>query len=66
MQYADWQDRVIVEKDELDQKLAKLRTFLNTAGPVDLVSETEWERLKRQERAMSDYSQVLGERIAAF
>lgn len=59
------QQRVIDEKDELDSKLQKLSAFFDTPIFAGL-NEAEKQRLVRQEAAMDAYSQVLGERIAAF
>jgi len=54
---APHQQRVVTEKEELDEKLAKLKAFLDDA---------EKERLQRQADHMNAYSGVLGERIAEF
>lgn len=59
------QQRVIDEKTALDTKLESLRGFFTNAIFITLPSE-EKERLCRQENAMADYSEILGERIAAF
>lgn len=62
---APHQERVVKEKDELDEKLAKLNAFgrgeVFSTLPLD-----EQERLIRQSKIMDQYSVVLGERIAAF
>lgn len=60
-----YQQRVIIEKEVLDAKLAKLALFRDSRGFLDLDAE-EQHRLVRQHDIMADYSQVLGERIAAF
>jgi len=61
------QQRIVTEKEELDERLKKLRTFISDKGPVYMrLPEDEKNRLIRQEKAMSDYSTVLGERIGAF
>lgn len=59
------QQRVVNEKKELDDKLSKLVMF--THGDIfrTLVPE-ERDRLEKQATAMTQYSQILGERIAAF
>lgn len=59
------QQRVVDEKSDLDERIAKLHDFksnpiFNTLPPVEI------GRLYRQEEAMRIYSAVLGERIAAF
>ena len=59
------QKRVVTEKEELDNKLTKLISFFET--PIfSGLDAAEQERLKRQSAIMTDYSVVLGERIAAF
>lgn len=63
--YLPHQQRVLTERDELDAKLIKLETFLNTPLFDDL-DEAEQGRLNRQYQAMLDYSTVLAERIEAF
>lgn len=62
---APHQHRVVVEKEELDDRLDKLNAFFSTsifgAQPM-----TEQARLRRQAVAMRIYSEVLDERIQAF
>jgi uncharacterized protein len=62
-----YQERVVAEKQELDEKLAKLKTFVfgdgKTFGTLNL---QERDRLERQYDAMKAYSDILSERIAAF
>lgn len=62
---ASYQQRVVEEKTDLDAKLAALRAFL-PGDVAKTLSQAELNRLMRQESAMSYYSVVLGERIAAF
>jgi hypothetical protein len=59
------QERVIQEKRELDEKLAKLDAFGRTEVFNTLPSD-EQGRLNRQHSVMEHYSRILGERIAAF
>lgn len=59
------QQRVVDEKTELDNKLAKLKDFGKTAIFDSLPTE-EKQRLTEQEMHMANYSDVLGRRIAAF
>jgi hypothetical protein len=59
------EERVVKEKEELDEKLSKLRLFF-TSETFGEVNANEQARLKRQEEAMNTYSEILGERIAAF
>ena len=61
------QQRVVTEKAELDEKLAKLSAFISSDGFSTIVTdEDERGRLVCQEEIMKDYSAILGERIAAF
>jgi hypothetical protein len=62
------QQRVVDEKRELDSKLEKLMAFIaSETGKIfsGLVTE-ERQRLTTQARIMKEYSDVLGDRIAAF
>lgn len=59
------QQRVVDEKAELDEKLAKLVAFGITPLFASLPAD-EQGRLNRQHSLMEQYSAVLGERIAAF
>lgn len=53
------------EKSELDDRLRRLRGFID--GDVfEYIGTEEQERLKRQFEAMSDYSLILSDRIAAM
>jgi hypothetical protein len=60
-----YQKRVVEEKLDLDVRLFRLSSFLPTELFYE-TSEAEQMRLQRQEMLMRLYSQVLGERIAAF
>ena len=67
MQLQPHQQRIVDEKTELDEKLSKLTTFVNSEKFYAIVSdEDERSRLVRQQQLMFDYSAILGERIAAF
>lgn len=59
------QERVISERVELAERLDKLRTFLRTKRFEDLVRD-EQRRLTRQSLIMSDYLDVLDQRIGAW
>lgn len=60
-----YQQRVIDEKNELDEKLTKLRKFLAT-DQFRILPEDERRRLVRQCEIMGEYSLVLRQRITAF
>ena len=61
----DYQQRVIEEKKQLDKKIEKLRTFLNTETFAEL-DLAERGRMHSQFNVMTNYSSILGERIDAF
>lgn len=65
MSLQPYQERVVVEKRELDEKLVKLDSFLE--GPVFFhLPVDERSRLSSQYGVMQEYSRILGERIGAF
>lgn len=59
------QQRVVEEKTALDEKLTKLVAFYDTPLYAKL-DTAEKVRLQRQGQAMSEYADILEERIAAF
>jgi hypothetical protein len=59
------QQRVIGEKAALDDKRTKLHAFVGAPFFAGL-DEHERERLRVQLQLMDDYSDILGDRIAAF
>lgn len=59
------QQRVVDEKTELDDKISRLRPFL-ASDKFTSLPEDEQDRMDRQLSIMVEYSEVLGERIAAF
>ncbi len=59
--------RVIAEKRELDEKLAKLSAFISARSPVFIGLDPMDKSLLRDQRdAMSAYSDTLADRIARF
>lgn len=59
------QERVVAEKKDLDDKRIKLGAFID--GKIyPVLPEAERNRLTQQAIAMTTYSTILGERIAAF
>ena len=60
-----WQERVIEEKNELDEKIRKLSAFLQSAN-VNLLNSTDRRLLTEQHVFMRYYSYILGERISLF
>lgn len=64
---APHQQRVVQEKEELDEKLSKLSAFIDSPNfAITVKDENEIARLVCQEEIMKDYSEILAERIAAF
>lgn len=64
-QIAPHQQRVVDEKRELDERREKLEAFYSTQIFHGL-PESEQTLLLRQGVVMRTYSEILGERIAAF
>jgi hypothetical protein len=62
---APHQLRVIDERQELDGNRMRLAGFLGSPT-FNGLPEAEKERLYRQAKIMAQFSEVLGERIAAF
>ena len=60
-----FQQRVIDEKLELDEKITKLAVF-RTTSLFDSIDPSEQSRMTDQEVTMREYSRILGERIAFF
>lgn len=69
---APHQERVLIEKADLEKNLSKLNAFINSAiagevgDPNDPLFNRELERLVRQSQAMQLYLNVLSERILNF
>ena len=61
----DGQQRVIDEKNALDEKLIKLSAFVRTDEFYALDTEDR-QLLRRQREVMLQYSDILGDRIARF
>lgn len=60
-----YQTRVVEEKAALDEKIEKLKVFLDTERFCAL-DEAERERMDRQLVAMQKYSGILANRIDYF
>lgn len=62
-----YQQRVVDEKNELDEKIEKLGRFIGTEGtPFINLPESERERLAAQYEVMKEYSDILEARIEDF
>lgn len=60
-----YQQRLIDEKTQLDERLGKLTAFFDTEPFPDL-PQAEQDRRRRQATHMKRYSDILGERIEAW
>lgn len=58
-------ERMIDEKKVVDERLEKLEAFLMT-DTYNGLSQKERKLLKEQAEAMTNYSRILGERIAIY
>lgn len=61
----DYKQRVVAEKAELDDKIAKLKAFF-TSPVFDTLSEEECDILEEQHDVMQVYSNILSTRITFF
>lgn len=59
------QERVVTERNELQDKINKLGSFFSNPIFRDL-STDEQNRLTKQHKLMKEYRDVLNERIAIF
>ena len=66
MNYQPHQQRVVDEKAALDKKATALSDFIGHSHIFETLDAAEQERLKEQNDAMWQYSEILGARIAAF
>ena len=62
---ADYQQRVIAEKTQLDDRGKKLAAFQSTEE-WNKLTHTERSTLSEQLKIMREYSQILGQRIDRF
>lgn len=60
------QERVVAEKNDLGEKLNKLKAFIMESPIFTTLPAAEQKRLNRQYDAMLEYFKILGERITAF
>ena len=59
-----YQDRVVVEKEELDEKINRLSVFVHNKEKMSLILMIEQMHLMSQLTIMRAYSSVLEDRIA--
>ena len=65
MSYEPYQLRMLAERDELNDRLTKLHTFINSKKFEDVHPDEQF-RLSTQASAMCTYLLVLDSRIAAW
>lgn len=63
-QFEDWQLRLKKERDELIKEARELKKFID--NPESKASWKEWELLRRQMGAMSEYVCALTERCKLY
>lgn len=61
-----YQNRLVEEKRELDEKARKLSDFIDNIPLFDNIDPDEQNRMKQQCEIMWHYSEILGQRIEAF
>ena len=59
-----WLERLELEQAELQEKLNGLDTALNVQQKPEMISETQWVLMSRQQFHMRMYNQILLDRIA--
>ena len=59
----DFKTRLVEEYKELGDRLGKLNTALNTQGFKEKVGEKQYNLMCQQDRAMTEYWNVLGDRL---
>lgn len=60
------QELVVTEKADLDEKILKLKAFICDSPVFQALDIAERARLWQQMGVMRWYSDILGERVAAF
>lgn len=66
MNYQPYQQRVVEEKESLDENLAKLCFFIDTNPTFKTLRQEEQELLVEQSDVMLHLSEILRERILLF
>jgi hypothetical protein len=61
-----WQQRLLDEKEQLEQRLRKLVVFIHTDSEFKKLTEKDQNLLRKQMDAMTCYLEILKERVAAF
>jgi len=62
----EFQQRVVLEHDELTVRLTALSKFINQLPAFTQLPEDEQTRLRLQAGTMNKYAQILEQRIAHF
>jgi hypothetical protein len=61
-----WQERVMKEREELEDKIFKLTRFTKTPAQWNVLHQAERGRLRTQLHLMRQYANVLTDRIEAW
>ena len=61
----DYQLRVVAEREELVEKIGRLSAFVNSDA-FGAVDANEQDRLQRQLLCMTEYADILTERVSNF
>jgi hypothetical protein len=61
-----YQERVVIERNELNTKIEALEVFIDSDNFKTLVSNKEQELLRYQYRSMVEYWAILNKRIAIY
>lgn len=60
----DWEKRVLQEKDQLDQRIEKLESFLKSRAVVETIPHVQKQMMEDQLKTMIEYSEILNDRVA--
>ena len=56
-------EKVLKEYKDLEQKVGRLKKFINDKNNESTVGETQWKLLHKQYEAMVHYLTILGDRL---
>lgn len=56
-------DRILLEKEQLDERIVKLNNFLGNPDCLDKVGKKQYDLMTHQLSVMEDYSDILNKRI---
>ena len=65
IQYLPHEQRMLDERQQLEERLSGLNAFLNKGQPSDM-DDADWDLMNAQAFAMRNYNYVLSARIRRF